>query len=190
VIARSGDAIRVATAADAPAIAAVHVQAWRETYAGLVPAHVLASLSVARRTELWRRIIFEPKAYSSSVVLVAEREGTVAGFGCCGVQRAENLHARGYAGEISAIYVLRAFQRCGLGLALMSAMSRELLSRQLRAASLWVLRENQNACRFYESLGGHIVASKEDMREDGVVFAEVAYGWRDLGALLRRATKC
>jgi hypothetical protein len=67
-------------------------------------------------------------------------------------------------------------------------MCQELQRRRLQAASLWVLRENQNACRFYASLGGHIVGNKEDTREDGVVFVEVAYGWRDLGALVRRAT--
>jgi ribosomal protein S18 acetylase RimI-like enzyme len=190
VILRSGNAIRLARPADAPAIAAVHVHAWRETYTGLVPAQVLSGLSVARRTELWSRIISAPEAFHSSVVFVAQREGAFAGFGCCGLQRAENLHARGYDGEISSLYLLRPFQRCGLGLALMRAMSQELQRRRLRAASLWVLRENQNACRFYESLGGDIVADKKDIGEDGVVFDEVAYGWRDLGALVRRATRC
>jgi len=73
-------------------------------------------------------------------------------------------------------------------MALMRAMGQELQRRQLRAASLWVLRENQNACRFYEKLGGDIVGDKKDIREDGVVFVEVAYGWRDLGALVQRAT--
>lgn len=79
---RISDSIRVARAADAPAIAAVHVGAWRETYAGLVPAHVLSGLSVDRRTEVWGRIISKPEAFNSSAVFVAEREGAVVGFGC------------------------------------------------------------------------------------------------------------
>ena len=112
--------------ADAAAIAAVHVEAWRETYVGIVPVQVLAGLSVDRRTEIWRRILTNPIAFSSSAVFVAERDGTVVGFGCCGMQRAESLSAQGYDGEISSIYVLRAFQRCGLGAFLMSAMGREL----------------------------------------------------------------
>lgn len=36
---------RVATLADADAIGAVHVQAWRETYPRILPERVLASLS-------------------------------------------------------------------------------------------------------------------------------------------------
>jgi ribosomal protein S18 acetylase RimI-like enzyme len=181
--------IRIASAADAPAIAAVHVDAWRETYAGLVPAHVLSGLSVDRRIEGWARIMSKSEAFNSSAVFVAEREGAAVGFGCCGLQRAENLNAQGYDGEISAIYLLRSFQRCGLGTALMGAMGQELLRRQMHAASLWVLRENQNARRFYEKLGGDIVGHRKDISEDGVVFFEVAYGWRDLGALLQTATR-
>jgi hypothetical protein len=39
-----------------------------------------------------------------------------------------------------------------------------------------------------EKLGGDIVADKTDIREDGVVFVELAYGWRDLDALAQRAS--
>ena len=46
-----GGSIRVAGVADAAAIAAVHVEAWRETYMGIVPVQVLAGLSVDRITE-------------------------------------------------------------------------------------------------------------------------------------------
>jgi hypothetical protein len=44
-----------------------------------------------------------PTAFSSNAVFVAEREETVVGFGCCGMQRAEGLNAQGYDGEISSI---------------------------------------------------------------------------------------
>jgi ribosomal protein S18 acetylase RimI-like enzyme len=186
MISKIGGSIRVAGVADAAAIAAVHVEAWRETYVSIVPVQVLAGLSVDRRMEIWRRILTNPTAFSSSAVFVAEREGTVVGFGCCGMQRDESLNSQGYDGEISSIYVLRAFQRCGLGVAPMSATGGELQRRRLQAASLWVLQQNESARRFYEKLGGDIVGDKTDIREDGVVFVEVAYGWRDLGALVQR----
>jgi len=154
---RISDSIRVARAADAPAIAAVHVGAWRETYAGLVPAHVLSGLSVDRRTEAWGRIISKPEAFNSSAVFVAEREGAVVGFGCCGLQRAENLNAQGYDGEISAIYLLRSFQRCGLGLALMSAIGQELQRRGRKPMGSWrepeglpILRETRRRHRWVQ----------------------------------------
>jgi hypothetical protein len=69
----------------------------------------------------------------------------------------------------------------------MSAMGGELERQRLQAANPWVLRENEGARRLYEKLGGDIVGDKEDIREDGVVFVEVACGWHDLGALARTA---
>ena len=177
--------IRTATAADASAIGSVHVEAWRETYVGIVPDHVLAGLSVDGRAAMWGRFLCDPTAFDASAAFVAERSGTIVGFGCCGVQRTEMLSARGYDGEISAIYILRSSQRRGFGLALMGAMAQELRRRHLEAACLWVLRENASARRFYEGLGGEVVGEKEDIR-DQRIFIEVAYGWRNLAELVER----
>src|SRR6185312_4321023 len=47
--ARGMIAIRRARAADASAIAAVHVSAWRSTYPGILPDNFLARLSVPRQ---------------------------------------------------------------------------------------------------------------------------------------------
>lgn len=44
--------IRIATIADAPAIAKVHVD-WRTTYKGIVSDDVLANLSYSQREEKW-----------------------------------------------------------------------------------------------------------------------------------------
>src|ERR1700754_4620244 len=52
-----GVRVRPATEADAPAIARVHLQAWRETYSGLVPADALAALDLGRREASWHRIL-------------------------------------------------------------------------------------------------------------------------------------
>jgi ribosomal protein S18 acetylase RimI-like enzyme len=134
---------------------------------------------------MWGHILRDPAALNASAAFVAERGGTIVGFGCCGAQRDETLSARGYGGEISAIYILRSSQRRGFGLALMGEMAQELRRRQLEAASLWVLRENASARRFYEGLGGEVVGEKEDTR-DQCIFVEVAYGWRNLAELAER----
>jgi len=181
----SDGSIRTATVADASAIGSIHVEAWRETYVGIVPDHVLAGLSVEGRAAMWGRHLRDPTASNASAAFVAERGGTIVGFGCCGAQRAEMLKAQGYDGEFIAIYVLRTSQHRGLGLALMGAMAQELRRRQLEAASLWVLRENTGARRFYEGIGGEVVGEKEDIR-DQRIFIEVAYGWRNLAELAER----
>jgi ribosomal protein S18 acetylase RimI-like enzyme len=174
--------IRPACSADAPHLARMHVQSWQESYPGLVPAAMLSSLSVATRTAAWARILGEPE--SATVVFVAENAGSIVGFGSCGRQRTEALQTTGYDGEISAIYVLREFQRRALGARLLCAMASSMHTRGMKAASLWVLRDNAPARRFYERYGGRVIAQREDVRAEGVLL-EVAYGWPDLVEFVR-----
>jgi ribosomal protein S18 acetylase RimI-like enzyme len=159
----------------------MHVESWRETYPGLVPQAMLSSLSVPARTAAWSRILGEPSRATG--VFVADLGGRIVGFGSCGPQRAEALKAKGFDGEISAIYVLKAFQRLGLGSRLLFAMTSSLAESGFKAASLWVLRDNAPARRFYERYGGEVIAEREDVRPEGVLL-EVAYGWPELKALV------
>ncbi len=174
--------IRPATVGDAEAIARVHVASWRETYMGLVPPPVLAELSVAERAKMWREILRRPDNFQRTGVFVAERSGSVIGFAAGGDQRSSELGARGFAAEIFALYLLGCDQGLGLGRLLMAELARALLGRVQRGVSLWVLRENLAARRFYERLGGELVGEKEDRWEDGLL-VEVAYGWTDLDRL-------
>ena len=176
--------IRVATPDDAPALAVMHVASWRETYAGILPDKMLSALSVEGRAAAWAKIMQEPANERSTVVYLAEHDGTIVGFGSCGAQRTDNLKTKGYDGEFSGIYVLRAFQGQGIGASLLAKMSLDLLGRGFSAAALWVLRDNPVARRFYEHHGGKVIAEREDIR-DGAVLVELAYGWADLKTLDR-----
>jgi ribosomal protein S18 acetylase RimI-like enzyme len=176
--------IRVATLNDTRALASMHVTSWRETYAGILPDKILSSLSVEARTAAWVKIMQEPANEHSTVVYLAEHEETIIGFGSCGAQRTENLKDKGYDGEVSGIYVLREFQKRRIGARLFSAMSWDLKRHGFNAAALWVLRDNLRARRFYEHLGGKVIAEREDVR-DGAVLVELAYGWPNLKELDR-----
>jgi ribosomal protein S18 acetylase RimI-like enzyme len=176
------------TLADARALASMHVASWHETYAGMVPPEMLASLSVDGRAATWTRIMSEPATSGATIVYLAELENRIAGFGSCGAQRTETLRERGYDGEISAIYVLEAFQRRSIGTRLLFALASDLLRRAFGAASLWVLRDNARARRFYERLGARVLAEREDVRKDAVL-VELAYGWMHLTELARIAAR-
>ena len=166
--------LRHATEAAAAALGQVHVQAWREAYAGVIPDAVLAALDPARRTAMWRDSLARGR-----VVHLAERHGTLVGFGA---GRAQSDASLPYSGEIAAIYVLRCAQRFGIGRALMAALARDLLAQGHAGATLWVLEANNPARRFYEALGGTMVASREEER-DGFRANGIAYGWPDLTVL-------
>ncbi len=175
--------VRPAAIADAEGIAGVHVQAWRETYGGLMPDAVIASRPFERRVEQWSGVLRDPGSYFETALFVAENGQDILGFGACGEQRNGGLVSQGYRGEFSALYVLKSGQRRGAGRGLMRAMAPDLSKRGYNAASAWVLRDNAAAREFYEWLGGEIVGHKEeDWR--GTLMADVAYGWQDLMPLM------
>jgi ribosomal protein S18 acetylase RimI-like enzyme len=174
--------IRVATLDDAHGLGNMHVASWREAYAGILPDKMLSSLSVEGRVAMWDQILRQPTTSGSTVVYLAEREGSIIGLGSCGAQRTEDLKAKGYDGEFTSIYVLRAFQGQGIGARLLRKMSLDLIGRGISAAALWVLRENLRARRFYEYHSGQVIAEREDDRGD-IVLVELAYGWSDLKEL-------
>jgi len=168
---------------DAAALGELHVASWRETYAGLLPDRLLDGLSADARSAMWRAVLEDPARYGGTAIFVAEGGGGIIGFGSCGDQRDAALKAQGYDGEIGAIYVLQSHQRTGIGRALMRLLAQRLLDRGRTAARLWVLRENASARSFYERLGGVPAGEKTD-EESGVTVTEMAYGWRDLSALV------
>jgi len=174
--------IRHASVADVAELAQVHVACWHESYDGLVPAATLAAFTVERGKAVWGRILAEPAAFNAAVTYVVEIDHRLVGFGSCCAQRSPELATRGFAGEVSSIYLLRAVQGRGQGASLLHALAADLLGRGFAAASLWVLRDNARARGFYERCGGHLVAERTDVREQAELH-EVAYGWPSLTAL-------
>lgn len=167
--------IRGATIEDAAHIARVHVASWRETYAGIVPEGVLASLSVDERAAAWLERIVEGKF----VILVAEAAGAVCGFASGGPAR-EGLS--GFEGEIYALYVLHSAQKQGTGAALIRRVGAELSRQGFSSAGVWVLAANP-ARGFYEHLGGRFVVEKPVTIGDAAL-PEIALGWPDLRTLV------
>ena len=167
--------IRPAAPRDAAAIARVHVASWRETYAGLLPADMLASLDVDARRDMWLPLLSGSPA-SRTRAFVLESDAGIVGFGACGDQRAPDMDAAGYDGEIGAIYILNVARGRGSGRLLMQQMASLLSERGKKGVSLWVLAGNHEARHFYEHLGGRVAGRREDRRPQAVL-TEVAYGW-------------
>lgn len=172
--------IRKASPADAPGIARVHVGSWQSTYKGIMPDEVIASRSYEQREALWSRVLTEQ--VESTFVYVAEGDGGhIVGFASGGANRTLDL---AYDGEIHAIYILKQQQGKGTGRALMSAVACRLLKEGFASVLLWVLSDNHQARRFYESLGGRDVAERQEEWGEAVI-DELAYGWDDVRALCK-----
>ncbi|GAB3677895.1 GNAT family N-acetyltransferase [Angustibacter aerolatus] len=139
--------VRPAVPDDAEELGPVHNQAWRETYAGLMPADFLAGLDDARSVARWRERLEHPAPHVA--VHVALADGAVIGFATAGRTRDTDLPEPAH--ELYAINLLAAHHGTGV--------AHELLTRTLDAAvgdaavSLWVVDGNGRAQAFYRRHG-------------------------------------
>jgi ribosomal protein S18 acetylase RimI-like enzyme len=159
--------IREATAADIPALADLHVRTWNATY-----PKVEKKPTVEIRERQWRQA-FEVTDGSWFCFVVEDRNGALVGF-AKGIPYS-HPDLPDFAGELSKIYLLRDYQRQGLGRRLLGHVVRRFLSQGV--ASILLFADPQNpSCRFYEALGAERLLDKAGNFHG-------AYGWRDLQAL-------
>jgi ribosomal protein S18 acetylase RimI-like enzyme len=174
--------LRRARVPDAPAIAAVHVSAWRSTYPGILPDNFLAHLSVTRQAAYYDAAI-----RSGAGVYVAIASGLdvpggtgqrTVGFTTAGPSRMPELAE----GEIETLYVLDDWRERGLGRRLMRAAAGHLAGLGCRSAFLWVLSDNPSRW-FYQRMGGRPTASGTVLVA-GTPVAQTAYVWDPIERLL------
>ena len=162
--------LRPATAADAWGIASVHVYTWQAAYRGIVPGPYLESLSVENRETDWREMVTR----GAPEIWVAEAEGTVIGFVSFGPSRDPGSLPN--TGELEAIYVLPAYWGTGVGAALWRAAERRLTERHFTSVTLWVLKDNVRAIRFYSAAGFLAQPSSEkEIIRGGKALREIRY---------------
>lgn len=168
-------------ASDAREISVVHVDTWRVAYRGIVPGDYLEDLSYDESGLLWQDLI----EAGDGCIFVAEDEDRVFGFASGSPRERFSRDLREYEGELKTVYVLPSHQGTGAGRQLVGAVARHFESRGVTSILLWVFAENRSARRFYESLGGVLVA-EDGFELGGAWLSEVAYGWKDLDVLLAR----
>jgi GNAT superfamily N-acetyltransferase len=169
--------LRPACAADAAALGAVQVQAWQESYRGLLADGYLDRLSVARRTRQWCRMLAAPPPHWQALVL--EDGAGLAGFGIAGPHRESG---RAAPAEVMALYVLRRQQRRGWGRAIMQRLAAGAAAWGAPSLELWALSGNAAAVAFYAGLGGQ-PGEERTFRIARRRVLERAFLWPDLRRL-------
>jgi GNAT superfamily N-acetyltransferase len=139
----TGYAVRPASVADSEDLATVHVQVWRETYAGLMSAEYLAGLDREAFARHWRGVLTTPDPSVRLFVGLAP-DGQVVGFAAAGPSRDEGGPA---AQELYAINVLASATGTGLAHLLMAAVV------DPQPCSLWVAEGNARPEVFYAQYG-------------------------------------
>jgi hypothetical protein len=180
-------AIRRARPADAAAIGAVHVAAWRSAYPGILPDDYLARLSVPRQAAHYDSAI---RGGASVHVLTASGRdlpsSLVPGARIIGFVTANR--GRDLAdGEIETLYVLDDWRERGLGRLLLATAAQHLAAIGCRSVFLWVLRDNPSRF-FYQHLGGRAVAESHT-RVAGQTLAQIAFAWDPIERLVESASR-
>ena len=156
--------IREATAADIPALADLHVRTFNETH-GPGPTYEL-------RERQWREA-FQVTDGSWFCFVIEGPNGELVGF-AKGVPYAHG-DLPDFSGELNKIYLLREYQRLGLGRRLIGHVARRFLGQGISSMLLFGEASNPSNA-FYEALEAEKLFSKAGEFHGG-------YGWRDLQSL-------
>ncbi len=171
--------IRRARPEDAAAIGGVHVLAWRDSYAGMLPDRFLAEMSPGRIASGYQRGMLARRGGEAVFVAEAAEEPS----GPIGFASASRARRAGMGdGEIETLYVLPDWRDQGIGRRLLRASAAHLAAIGCGSAMLWVLSGN-HARFFYRRLGGRPVA-REMIRVGGRDVEQTAIAWNPIGTLL------
>jgi ribosomal protein S18 acetylase RimI-like enzyme len=163
--------VRQARPSDAADLARVYIESWQDTYAGLISHSLLGAMSLKHHTARWQTTMRGP----GSVLVVEDGVHGAIGLASLGAARDGVL---GFDGEIYTLYVDPAFFGRGAGRALMAGAFERLKDRKYRSCLVWAHARN-NACFFYEAMGGRRVAERTT-RTMGEPTPEIAFGWKRL----------
>jgi ribosomal protein S18 acetylase RimI-like enzyme len=167
--------IRRATPGDADQIAAVHDEAWRDAYRGLIPGAELERLIARRGPDWWRRAVEQ-----GSRLLVLSMRGKIGGYVCYGRNRALSLD---YAGEIFELYLAPDYQGMGFGARLFRAGRLDLEANGLNSLVAWALSDNRRAIEFYRRRGG-VEVRRASEHFGGERLGRIAFGFGPSGESL------
>lgn len=134
---------------DDEAIAALHVQVWRETYRDMAPADAYRLLDVARRLPYWQDVLGSTEPARGA--LIAEHAGAPVGVISFAPARPP---FRPGASEIKHLYVQSTARGLGLGRSLMLSAFDALRLAGQTCVQLAVVQENTAARAFYARTGG------------------------------------
>ncbi|WP_164759714.1 GNAT family N-acetyltransferase [Mesorhizobium sp. M5C.F.Ca.IN.020.29.1.1] len=171
--------IRDATATDVDLIAQLHVESWRNAYAGILSESYLEGPIEADRQSVWRERFTSPAP--NLKVMIAEDEGQAIGFVCI----FGNADDR-WGTLVDNLHVLPRAKGRGVGRHLIRVAARwSAENHPDLGLHLWVYEVNAPARAFYERMGGQQVARLPQSNPDGRIHVDLCYFWPDSASLAR-----
>jgi GNAT superfamily N-acetyltransferase len=154
--------------ADIPALAALHVKTWSETY-----WTVLRPPGFKIREWQWKDQ-FKKNDGSWFCFVIDNGRGQLVGF--AKGKKYSHSDLPNFSGELNKVYILRKYQRLGLGKRLLGYVARKFLSMGINNMVLFGVAENPSGL-FHEATGGEKLFNKQGEFHGG-------YCWRNLQQLI------
>jgi len=164
---------------DLAGAAQVLIDTWRSTFRGIVPDDFLDGLSYPDAEARLRRRL-ESATHGDCMYVAEADDGQIVGLATGGKSR---FDLAPFSGEVRALYVLPSHQRQGLGKSLIHELVTNLARDGFSSVVICVLRENTNARRFYETIGGQ-PAEERLINVGGRDLDEITYLWPDISSLI------
>lgn len=149
--------IRQAETYDIESIAGIKISGWKNAYRGIIDDGFLDSMSVSEQ-------IVNLRKYPLETVFVAEEDNEILGF--CRIDKNDS--------EIREIYVKPSIKRMGIGSKLFTCALERFKQSGKNTMHLGCFKENYNARKFYEKMGG-VIEDGKDINIGGKHYPLVSY---------------
>jgi GNAT superfamily N-acetyltransferase len=164
--------IRPGKISDVPRIAQVYVDSWNSTYAGLVPDYFLKGMTLEAALKIFTES-FQTNTHLYNLFVAETPEGRIVGFADWGRERS---HPEQGIGELYGIYLLKEFQRQGIGEKLFIVARESLVAQGIRSMVVWVLDKSPYR-KFYEKTQGVLQPGTKQLGRPGESVSLVSYKW-------------
>lgn len=149
---------REARLTDCYEIAVLKGIVWNTTYQEIYPQEKLSGYDVEKNKRIFESIVENPEIS----LYVATDADKIVGFMTCGKPYRP---FREYGQEIGLLYILKEYQRQGIGTAFFEIARRLVAGRGCKIFFLSVNKRNYNAQKFYMEMGGEVLCEEgEQMR--------------------------
>lgn len=148
--------IRKAIKSDNYSIAKLIVSGWQTAYKGLIDDEFLNNMSVDFMAEKWADNIETQN--SDNNIYIYEENNQIIGIIRFG--KPDDTSAT-YDSEIHVLYVEPSLKRNGIGTKLFEFAKEHFINIKTTNMIIWCLKGNTPSIKFYEKMGGKIVATRK-----------------------------
>lgn len=146
--------IRDATVNDIEEVAKLHVDSWRETYAGIISQNYLENI----KKNIDKRIIRMKNEFNLRHMIVAVLDDEIVGFSefVLSNEFSKDLEIDC---ELCGLYIKNGYKHMGLGSKIFEYVAKLFKDNSKKKMGVWCVKENIPAVSFYKKKGG--VSTKE-----------------------------